>query len=56
MRPQVPVSNLVAEDPQIIRWVDSMACHGGSGGPRVTCGLSFFHCLRSQLLMVEDYA
>ena len=38
------------------KWVDAMACHGGGGGPKVTYGPVFFHWLRSQLLMVENYA
>ena len=56
MRPQVPLSIFDADDPQMSRWVDAMACHGGGGGPRVNYGLAFFRLLRSQLFMLEDYA
>ena len=38
------------------RWVDVMAHHGGGGGPKVTYETIFFHFLRRQLLMVDDYA
>ena len=44
-----------AEDPKMVRWVLIMARHGG-GGSKVTYGLVFFFWLRSQLLMIEDYA
>ena len=40
--------------PQMNRWVDLMARHGKM--PIVTYNLSFFHFLRDQLVMVEDYA
>jgi hypothetical protein len=42
------------QDPQMKRWVDLMACHGGV--PTITYDPIFFECLRGQLVMVEDYA
>ena len=38
------------------RWVDVKTRHGGGGGPKVTYETIFFHLLRRQLLMVDDYA
>ena len=55
MRPQVTITELEPEDPKMIAWVTSMPLLGG-GGPKVSYRSGFFHWLRSQLLMVEDYA
>ena len=56
VRPVVPLTRLDAEDPRMSQWVEAMARHGGGGGPRVEYGVVFFHWLRGQTLMVEDYA
>ena len=56
MRPQVPLSRLDVEYPKMSRWVDSMAFHGGGGGPSVTYKKKNFHWLRSQILMIKDYS
>jgi hypothetical protein len=42
------------QDPQMKRWVDLMARHGGV--PTITYGPAFFQWLRDQLVMIEDYA
>jgi hypothetical protein len=42
------------QDPQMKRWVDLMACHGGV--PIIKYDDVFFQWLRNQLIMVEDYA
>ena len=52
MIPQVPLSRIDVEDPQMSIWVEAMALHGGGGGPRVSYGAVFFFLLRGQLLMV----
>ena len=55
MRPQVTITKLDPEDPRMLAWVTAMPRLGG-GGPKVTYSSRFFHWLRNQLLMVEDYA
>jgi hypothetical protein len=45
---------LAPHDPQMKRWVELMAHHGGV--PTVTYGHVFFQWLRDQLVMIEDYA
>ena len=55
MRPQVPMRRLDPKDPRILRWVLVMGLYGGRG-PKVVYGSTFFHWLRGQLLMIEDYA
>ena len=40
MRPQVTMSRLKPEDPNMLRWVYIMTCHGGRG-PKVVYGSSF---------------
>ena len=55
MRPQVTITTLDPEDLRMLAWVIAMPCLRG-GGPKVTYGSGFFHWLRNQLLMVEDYA
>ena len=49
------MSRLDVEDPRMLIWVYVMARHG-VGGPKVVYGSTFFHQLRVQLLMIEDYA
>ena len=39
----------------MLKWIKVMALYGGSG-PRIKYGAPFFHWLRDQLLMVNDYA
>ena len=46
---------LEPEDTRILTWVLVMPRHGG-GGLRVSYRSGFFPWLRSQLLMIEDYA
>ena len=55
MRPHVTMSRLDPEDPRILRWVYIMARHGGEGH-KFVYESAFFHWMRGQLLMVEDYA
>ena len=55
MRPEVTITRMDLEDPRMLTWVTSMPLLGG-GGPKVTYGFGFFHWLRHQLFMVEDYA
>ena len=55
MRPQVVMRKLYIEDPRMLRWIYVMAHHGGRGSKVVYESL-FFHWLRNQLLMIEDYA
>ena len=55
MRPQVTITRLDPEDPRMLAWVIAML-HFRGGGPKVTYGSGFFHWLRNQLIMVEDYA
>ena len=55
MRPQVNVSRLDPEDPRMLRWVYVMA-HVGGEGHKFVYKSAFFHWLRGQLLMIEDYA
>ena len=54
MRSQVSMSRLDAEEPRMLRWVYVMARHGGRGS-KVVYKTVFFHWLRNQLLMIEDY-
>ena len=49
------ITRLDPKDPRILSRVTTMPCLGG-GGPKVSYGSGFFHWLRNQLLMVEDYA
>ena len=55
MRPQVTITRL---DPEYLRMFASVTAMPrlGGGGPKVTYYSRFFHWLRNQLLMVEDYA
>ena len=55
MRPQVTITRIEHEDPRMVSWVMTMP-HVGGEGPKVSYGSGFFHWLRNQLLMVEDYA
>jgi hypothetical protein len=41
-------------DPRMKRWVEMIARHGG--GPIVSYDRSFFKWLKTQLIMIEDYA
>ena len=43
------------EDPKMLGWVTTMPRLGGVA-PKVSYGAGFFHWLRNQLLMIEDYA
>ena len=49
------ITRLEPEDPRMIALVTSMP-HLGGGRPKVSYRSVFFHWLRNQLLMVEDYA
>ena len=55
MRPQVTITRLEPKDPRMLAWVTTMPLLGGER-PKVSYGSGFFHWLRNQLLMVEDYA
>ena len=55
MRPQLAMSRLDPKDPRMLRWVYFVA-HHGDGGSKVTYESVFFHWLRNQLLMIEDYS
>ena len=55
MRPQVTIARLELEDLRMIAWVTAMP-HLGGVEPKVSYGDGFFHWLRNQLLMIEDYA
>ena len=55
MRSQVIFTELREREPPMLRWVDIMDCTGG-GRAKVKFKVSFFHWLRDQILMIEDYS
>ena len=55
LRPQVTITRLEPEDTRMLAWVTAMPRLGGAT-PKVRYGFGFFHWLRNQFLMIEDYA